>query len=65
MGNQTCGSDCFPDGDSSMRLSYLSQDKMLEDLNRPSDEKRYKIVFQGDSLPANIMNETTPRRTLN
>ena len=55
----------MPDGDSSMRLSYPDNDKILDDLNRPSDEKRYKIVFHGDPVQSNTNIDSTPRRTLN
>lgn len=64
MGNQPCGGDCFPDPDSSMRMSYPGNEYVLADLNRPSDEKRYKIVYNGETMSKDIK-DYTPRKTLN
>lgn len=64
MGNQPCGGDCLPDPDASMRLSYPGTDNVLVDLNRASDEKRYKIVYSGEPATKEFKDHT-PRKTLN
>jgi hypothetical protein len=64
MGNHACGGECLPDPDSSMRLSYPGTDNLLVDLNRASDEKRYKIVYNGEPATTEFK-DTTPRKTLN
>lgn len=65
MGNHPCGADCLPDNDTSLRISHPDTENILMDLNRPSDEKKYKIVFQGDPFPPQTHQDATPRRTLN